>query len=321
MQIQARLGGGKLGDPSLYIDLVDLKRGLMLDCGLNNFGHASLRKVSDLFISHAHIDHFIGFDTLLRLNLAETKTLHVYGPPGIRHNVCGKLQAYTWNICQNLQLTIIVHEILPEQIVLTEMKSHLGFQVTRTDQHPLTDPLLETAEFSVNYIQLNHKTPSFGYSFLETDSFNVQKEVLQALELEPGPWIATLKEQAHDPETFHTSVQIGEMSYTVGELSQKLLVRKPGIKITYLTDFLFETRSLDEIIQFAWESDILFCESAFAERDRDKAHRTFHLTAKEAGMLARLAHARQLVLFHVSKRYQDYSSLIRDAKTEFPHVE
>jgi ribonuclease Z len=148
MQIHPRLGGGKLGDPSLYIDIVDRKRGILFDCGLNNFGHASLHKLSDLFISHTHIDHFIGFDTLLRLNLAENKTLHVYGPPGIYQNVSGKLQAYTWNICQTLQLTIVVHEILPEHILLTEMKSHLGFQVTRTERQSCMTTLLTTDEFS-----------------------------------------------------------------------------------------------------------------------------------------------------------------------------
>ena len=195
MNIKPRLGGGKLGDPSLYIDVVDRKRGILFDCGLNNFSHASLRKVTDLFISHTHIDHFIGFDTLLRLNLAEAKTLHVYGPPGIYQNVSGKLQGYIWNICQNLQLTIVVHEILPESIVSTELKSHRGFEVTHTGEHSNSEILLDTREFSVGYLQLNHKTPSFGYSFIEADSFNVQKEVLQALGLNPGPWIATLKKQ------------------------------------------------------------------------------------------------------------------------------
>jgi ribonuclease Z len=321
MNIKPRLGGGKLGDPSLYIDVVDRKRGILFDCGLNNFSHASLRKVTDLFISHTHIDHFIGFDTLLRLNLAEAKTLHVYGPPGIHQNVSGKLQGYIWNICQNLQLTIIVHEILPESIVSTELKSYHGFEATHTEEQPRSDLLLDTGEFSVRYIQLNHKTPSFGYSFLETDSFNVQKDVLQTLGLEPGPWIATLKQHAHHPETKETPLQVGKAIYTIGDLSHKLLVRKKGVKISYLTDFILEEEYLENIVRFVWESDMLFCEAAFLEEDREKARRTYHLTAKEAGILARMAHTKHLIIFHFSRRYQDYSSLIKEAKVEFPYVE
>ena len=321
MKIQSRLGGGKLGDPSVYIDLVDRKRGILLDCGLNNFSHASLRKVTDLFVSHTHIDHFIGFDTLLRLNLAETKTLHVYGPPGIQQHVAGKLQGYVWNICQSLRLTIVAHEILPERIVSTTFESWRGFEVTRTVEQPKAAALLDTEDFSVSYIRLNHKTPSFGYSLLEADSFNVRKEALQQLDLEVGPWIAALKRHADQPAAQETLLQVGAKTFTVGFLASRLLVRKKGVKITYLTDFMLAEEDLDNIIRFAWEADILFCEAAFAEKDRAKARRTYHLTAKEAGLLARLAHVKQLILFHFSRRYQDYSPLIKEAKAEFPYVE
>lgn len=321
MDIQPRLGGGKLGDPSLYIDIVDRKRGLMFDCGLNNFSHASLRKVTDLFISHTHIDHFIGFDTLLRLNIAEAKTLHVYGPPGITQNVRGKLQGYTWNICQNLQLTIVVHEISSDRILVSEMTSHRGFEVTHTETQPVAPVLLDTGEFAVSYHALNHKTLSFGYTFLEADSFNVQKDRLQALGLEPGPWLAVLKQQAMEPTLVNAPLTVGTMTTTVSEFARQLLVRKQGIKISYVTDFLFEPATLEPLLHFLWQADMLFCEAAFAERDRDKAHRTYHLTAKEAGTLARSAQVRQLLLFHFSKRYQDYSALIQEAKAEFPHVE
>ncbi len=322
MKIKTRLGGGKFGDPSLYIDIVDRKRGILFDCGLNHFRHGLLRKVSDLFVSHAHIDHFIGFDTLLRLNLAEIKTIHVYGPPGIQQNVLGKLQGYTWNICQNLQLMIIIHEILPEKIIVTELESHHGFAVKHSKEHEKNDPLLHAGEFSVRYIELDHKTPSFGYSFIESDSFNVQKEVMQSLSLTPGPWVATLKKQAFYPENQDMLLQVGDdTAYSIGFLSKNLLVRKKGKKITYLTDFIFAEAYIEDIVQFAWESDILFCEAAFLEKDRDKARTTYHLTAKDAGTLARIAQVKHLVIFHFSKRYQDYSLLLDEAKQEFPHVE
>lgn len=321
MQIQARLGGGKFGDPSLYINIIDRKRGILFDCGLNNFSHASLRKVTDVFISHTHIDHFIGFDTLLRLNLAEHKILHIYGPPGIQQNVAGKLHAYTWNICQNLRLTIIVHEVLPDCIRSTHMESRLGFQITHISAQPHSPVLLDTREFRVTYLQLDHKTPSFSYAFGETDQFNVCKDVLRDIGLAPGPWISQLKEDAHHPDRFAQHIRANGVNYTVGELVEKLLIRKRGIKIVYLTDFLCQESSLDEIMRFAWEPDLMFCESAFSEQDRDKARRTYHLTAREAGMLARKCHARKLILFHISKRYQDISPLLEEARSEFDTVE
>ncbi|PIE35433.1 hypothetical protein CSA56_04170 [candidate division KSB3 bacterium] len=321
MNIKPRLGGGKSGDPTLYIDLIDRKRGILFDCGLFYFRHALLRKVSDVFISHTHIDHFIGFDTLLRLNLTEERTIQVFGPPGITQNVIGKLQAYTWNICQNLGLTIRVHEVLPEKIVLTELESWKGFAVKSIGERPHAHRILTSDEFSVDYIQLNHKIPSYGYSFLEADSCNVQKDVMQDMGLEPGPWVAHLKALAFDPGAEKQTLQIRGVEYSCRELLHKLLVRKSGLKITYLTDFLFEEHRADDIVKFAWKSDILFCEAAFAQQDKAKAKMTHHLTAREAGKLARLSQAKQLVLFHFSKRYQDYSMLLNEATQEFPNVE
>ena len=321
MKIIPRLGGGKSGDPSLYIDIIDRKRGILFDCGFNNFRHASLRKVTDLFISHTHIDHFIGFDALLRLNLSETKAIHVYGPPGIFNNVSGKLQGYTWNICQTLQLSIIVHEILPDKIISTEMQSCQGFAPKCPEERQRTDLLWDTGEFSVSYIELDHKTPSFGYSFIEADSCNVQKDALTELGLKPGPWVAKLKAQAFQPDRQDTILEIGDTSYPLQHLAQKLLVRKQGIKITYLTDFIFDETYIEKVARFAWKSDLFFCESAFLDRERDKARITHHLTAREAGILARMAEVKQLVIFHFSRRYQDYSLLLDEARKEFPYVE
>ena len=321
MNIKTRLGGGKSGDPSLYIDLVDRKRGILFDCGLNYFRHGQLRKVSDVFISHTHIDHFIGFDTLLRLNLAEDKRIDVYGPPGITKNVIGKLHAYTWNICQNLRLIVAVHEVLPDKILLTELESWRGFAVNPPSERPHSDVLLRNDDFSVKYLELDHKTPSFAYSFLEADSCNVHKETMQAMGLEPGRWVAELKKAAFHEETADTFLDIAGTPYPLDELAEKLLIRRQGCKISYLTDFLFDDERLEDIRRFAWESDFFFCEAAFSEAEREKAKATHHLTAREAGKLASLAQAKQLILFHFSKRYQDYSVLLDEAKREFPSVD
>lgn len=322
MNIKTWLGGGKSGDPSLYIDIIDRKRGILFDCGLNNFRHALLRKISDLFISHTHIDHFIGFDTLFRLNLSENRTIHVYGPPGITQNVIGKLQGYTWNICQNLRLIIRVNEIVADKVISTTLESWHGFRVEHVTEHSRpTDVLLDSGEFQVKYIQLDHKIPSFGYSFLEAESCNVQKDAMQAMELEPGPWVGRLKTLALQPDAGETTLHVGDREYAVHLLSQKLLIRKQGKKITYLTDFIFDEDYIKDVVRFSWQSDILFCEATFSEYEREKAKKTHHLTAKEAGRLARLAQVKQLVLFHFSKRYQDYSLLLDEARNEFSNVE
>jgi ribonuclease Z len=236
-------------------------------------------------------------------------------------SLLGKLHAYTWNICQNLRLIVAVHEVHPEKILLTELESWRAFRVNPPSERPHSDVLLENDDFSVKYIELDHKTPSFAYSFIEADSCNVQKETMQAMGLEPGPWVAELKKSAFRKKGADELLDIAGTPYRLDELKEKLLIRKQGCKISYLTDFLFDSERLDDIRRFPWESDFFFCEAAFSEAERDKARATHHLTAKDAGKLANLAQVRQLILFHFSKRYQDYSVLLNEAKSEFPAVE
>jgi ribonuclease Z len=73
-----------------------------------------------------------------------------------------------------------------------------------------------------------------------------------------------------------------------------------------------------KLIPFICDSDIFYCEGPFLEEDRDKAKATYHLTAKEAAILAREARVKKLVLFHFSPRYKDrYDKLIAEARKEF----
>ena len=100
------------GDPVLYVRLAGEKKALLFDLGEISFLKAGkLFKVTDVFVSHTHIDHFIGFDHLIRLNLARDRTLRIFGPAGIIRNVRGKLKGYTWNLVDEYPFIIEVVEI------------------------------------------------------------------------------------------------------------------------------------------------------------------------------------------------------------------
>ena len=97
------------GDPGLFVEVRWSKRALLFDLGRNDaLSPARLLRAQDIFISHTHMDHFIGFDTLLRVALGRGTTLRIHGPPGLISNVQGKLQGYTWNLVDGYPLTIEV---------------------------------------------------------------------------------------------------------------------------------------------------------------------------------------------------------------------
>ncbi|MGB5083150.1 MAG: MBL fold metallo-hydrolase, partial [Methylocystis silviterrae] len=101
-------------DPGLYVDLVFEKRALLFDLGdLGRLSPRKMLRISDVFVTHLHMDHFAGFDQLLRRLLGREMTLGVYGPPGVIDAVEHKLKAYSWNLIGGYEgnLTFRVTEI------------------------------------------------------------------------------------------------------------------------------------------------------------------------------------------------------------------
>ena len=77
------LVNGRFGDPALYIETLFETRTILFDLG--DIGALSPRKIKRLehiLVSHAHVDHFVGFDRLLRLLVGREKKISLYRPPG-----------------------------------------------------------------------------------------------------------------------------------------------------------------------------------------------------------------------------------------------
>jgi ribonuclease Z len=72
------------GDPCLYVRLLRERCSLLFDLGdISALTPAQMNRITDVFVTHMHMDHFIGFDLLLRKSLRKESPLAIYGPPGI----------------------------------------------------------------------------------------------------------------------------------------------------------------------------------------------------------------------------------------------
>ena len=101
------------------------------------------------------------------------------------------------------------------------------------------------------------------------------------------------------------------MNIPLGELKTELLLIGAGAKLAYVVDAAFHADNAARIVALARGADQLFIEAAFLEADAAVAARTRHLTAAQAGALAREADVKHVVPFHFSRRYLGHEELPR----------
>ncbi len=318
-----RLVNGPFDDPGLFVPLTFRKQALLFDLGqVNALSAGDILKTSHIFVSHTHMDHFIGFDQVLRLLLGRDKILHLFGPSGFLDNVAGKLQAYTWNLVQNYDegLVLRVTEIHSQAHITQHFDCCKGFAPSARETSICRNEVAhQEPALKVCVTILDHRVPSLAYAIKERFHINILRAELEALGLVVGPWIRDLKtllfEQA-DPATplRVTSADAGKQrqTFTLGELTRKITRITPGQKIAYVADAAYSPQNREKIIKLAHGVDHLFIEAAFLEKDRQVAQAKHHLTARQAGTLARDAQVREMTIFHHSPRYLDQGHLLRE---------
>lgn len=321
------------GDPGVYVDIRWSKRALLFDLGHNDgLGPTRLLRAGEIFVSHTHMDHFIGFDSVLRVALGRGKTLRLFGPPGLIENVQGKLRGYTWNLVDGYPLTIDVQEFHEREIQRTTFLASTGFQPSDRTSTPAPchdGPLvtvLEDPMFTVKAVALNHRIPSFAYSLEELFHINVNKQKLHEAGLRVGGWLKDVKRHIWlgRPDDFRFTVALydehrrEDREFMLGEVKERFLTISRGQKIAYVVDARYDDENEAHIVALARGADVFYCESPYLDVDAEKARDRYHLTARQAGLLARKAQVRDLVVFHFSPRYTGQGdSLEREAMEAF----
>jgi ribonuclease Z len=316
-----RLLNGQTGDPALLIGLRWHGRALLFDLGrIDRTPAAALLPIEAVFVSHTHMDHFMGFDQLLRIFLARDATLRLYGPAGLADCVAGKLAGYTWNLTDEYAFAVEVTEIGDGQLRTYRFAARQRFAREPVGEpRPFTGVVVSDPVFTVEAAPLDHKIVSMAYAVRERTHLNVRPDALAALGLQPGPWLNALKHAVRTgvPDATAIAVTPGDRR-TVGALREALLTITPGQKLAYVVDTLFSPANAAAIVRLAAGADLFFCEAPFLEEDLEQASRRYHLTARQAGALARAAGVRRLQVFHFSPRYEGrYGEIGAEAQAEY----
>lgn len=303
------------GDPGLYVDFLFARRAILFDLGdVSRLGARKLLRVSDVCISHTHIDHFIGFDLMLRIMLGRDKALRLFGPPGILQQVQNRLASYSWNLIQSYptEFVITVTELRPEGSALrARFSSKRVFAREDEERFPFRDGvILDEENLRIRVAFLTHSIPCLAYSFEEKLHVNFMKNRLLELGLPVGPWLSEVKSAILRGEPDHTTVvpsapggAEGREPLSIARLKEQVLRVVPGEKIAYVTDTAFTPENRSRIVELAHGADYLFIEAVFLDLDRDRARERAHLTARQAGELAREAKVERVIPFHFSPRH------------------
>ncbi|MEZ5784954.1 MAG: MBL fold metallo-hydrolase [Xanthobacteraceae bacterium] len=307
------LVNGRTGDPALYIETLFERRAILFDLGdITALSPRKIQRLEHAFVSHTHIDHFIGFDRLLRLLVGRETTIRLYGPEGFAENVHHKLRAYHWNLVDRYlsDLSFIVTEIDSRLVArTTRFRLKAAFAAEPIGGGRIADGVVcDEPTFRVTTAVLEHRTPCLAFAIEEVAHVNVWKNRLLELGLPVGPWLRVLKravlEGRPDDHPIRVDMALGapDTVLPLGRL-RSAVTKMPGQKIAYVTDAADTPANREAIIGLAQSADLLFIEAAFAAADASLAAERAHLTTAAAGECARSARVRRVEPFHFSPRY------------------
>lgn len=304
------LVNGRYGDPTVYVETLFERRSLLFDVGeIASLAPRRIRRIDQIFVSHAHIDHFVGFDHLLRLLVGHEKSVQLFGPSGFAKRVFHKLQAYRWNLVESYpcDLVFVVSELATtNSISTTKFRLRRAFEAEPSvHRKTIAGLLCDEPTHRVSAAILEHGTPCLAFALQEAAHVNVWKNRLLERGLPVGPWLRSLKKAIVERRADDHLIRIDDEADRLVPLAslRDLLTVTAGQKIAYVTDVADTPANRAAIVALIENADVLFIDAAFAGADAALARERGHLTTTAAGEIAREANVRRVEPFHFSPRY------------------
>ena len=287
MQIVFLGTSGSWPTPKRNVSAIAVKRGpevILFDCGEGTQRQFMASPLSFMQVNRIFVTHFHGD--------------HFLGLPGLFQsmNFFGReapLDVYGPAGCVDL-----VRQILS----LGHFKA--GYSVRARDLSP--GDAVDGGEYTVAAVEAVHTVPGLSYVLEEKERagrFDLEKA--KALGIPPGPLYSRLQEGQ--------PVTVGGKTFRP---DQVLGPPRRGRKIVYTGDSMPHAA----LVAAARGADILIHDATSDAALEDKANRYGHSSSRQAAMVAREAGVGQLVLTHMSPRYEDPAALFNDAKTVFDRV-
>jgi ribonuclease Z len=238
-------------------------------------------KISHIFISHLHGDHYFGLIGLINSFslLSRLQELHIFAPSPLK-------------------------EIIDLQLKVADTRLTYDLHI-----HAITGPatLLETEKLTVKCFRTNHRIECYGFSFSE-------KKLPRKLNPDKA-------KEYEIPASFYERLTNGEDYIRKdGTVIKNELVTdtaKPGKKYAFCADTKYD----ESLIPHIQGSDMIYHETTYLDNLWERAEARFHSTTKQAAALAKKAGVKKLLIGHFSSKYDTLEEFELEAREVFENTE
>lgn len=258
----------------------------LIDCGegtQSQLAKYKLRrsKISHIFISHLHGDHYFGLIGLLTSMslLNRTQDLHLHGPSALESIITLQLEAGE----VILSYTLYFHSLNDEGIIA------------------------DTKKVEVSCFKVQHKIPCWGFLFREKKKpRSISPDKVKSFEI---------------PATFYDQLQMGLPYITKkGTLipNEEVTFASAAAKsYAYCADTIYD----ESLAQKVKGVDLLYHETTYLKDLEEKATTRYHSTTVQAAKIAKLAGVKQLIIGHFSSKYEVLDDFLEEAKEFFENTQ
>lgn len=238
-------------------------------------------KISHIFISHLHGDHYFGLVGLINSFslLGHQQELHVFGPSPLQQIIEMQLKVADTKLCYPLHF------------------------------HTISGPatLVDNDRIEIKCFPTQHRIECYGFSFRE--------------KRKPRKLILESVRENNIPLHFYENLKAGEDFVTsAGETIRNEWLTVEGPKgRTYA--FCADTRYNEGMIEHIKDADLIYHETTYLDHLRERALERFHTTTKQAAELARKAGVKKLLIGHFSSKYDTLEEFETEAREVFPNTE
>jgi ribonuclease Z len=320
---EVRLVNGSAGDPALFIDYPGRDNALLFDAGeLEALDAERLGDLEAVFITHHHVDHFMGLDRIVRANLDREKTLHLYGPGETIHKVYDRIKSYEYPFFPFQKIVLRVYEVLEDRLLSADLECARQFPEPQIAERALqgrVPVIYENDDLVVEAAQVDHTVPCLAFALVEKPGPHPDASRLAQGPLRPGPWVARVLDMLRAGAPADTEVEIDGGRFTLGSLAESYFTTSEGARLAYVTDTAWSETSRPVLLELVRRARRLYCDSYYASGQLRQAQTYRHMTATQAAELAAAAQVEELVLIHFAPRYKGrYEQLLEEARAIFP---